>query len=117
MIRAVRYVLSTLALALGCLHMAVAIVGGGPSADGELWFVGTGAGIIAAGLLNLIALRTAPRDHFATGLTLVADLGFAGLFAWAYTRLDQPQVLVGIVLFLALAALALFDAQRRPVGS
>lgn len=96
--------------------MAVAFAGGGSSADGGLWFVGAGGGIIAAGLLNLVALRTRPGDRFATSLVVAADIGFAGMFAWALVTLNQPQVIVGLLMFLAMAVLAALGSRRRDRG-
>lgn len=96
------WVLAVLAVALGCLHLAVAFATQHGS-SGSLWFTGAGGGIIAAGLLNVVALRTPVQDQLVRVLVVLANLGFAAMFGWAFTIIGQPQVVVGLLLFLGLA--------------
>ena len=92
-------IVSYLMIALGMIHQAFA-VGGGKFNLNVLWFVGSGFAIIFAGFLNVAFLRMTPKDPLVHALCIITNLTNTILFAVAYfTVLDEPQVIVGILLF------------------
>ncbi|MDQ3320854.1 MAG: hypothetical protein M3525_00130 [Acidobacteriota bacterium] len=96
-----------LIIALGVGHQIFAIVGGKFNLN-ILWFVGSGFAIIFAGFLNVAFARITPRDSLLRALCLLANLTITILFAVAYfTVLDEPQVIIGILLFAAAAIFSL----------
>jgi len=96
-------IVAYLMVALGMIHQMFAISGGKFNLN-VLWFVGSGFAVIFAGFLNIAFLRMTPKDSLVRALCVTANLTNTILFAVAYfTVLDEPQVIVGILLF-ALAA-------------
>jgi hypothetical protein len=64
-----------------------------------LWFVGAGMAIIFAGLLNLIAIDRG-GSKFTKSVAVFTN-AFNGIgFCFALPILNQPQVYVGIIIFL-----------------
>lgn len=59
-----------------------------------------GVAIILAGFLNLILLRDVGKDKIVWMLCLLTNLFFAVLFAVALSLLNQPQVFLGVALFI-----------------
>ena len=113
-VRRARWGLAAAALVLGCGHLAIAAFA---SAQGRwgmdtLWFTSGGLAIVTPALLNMVALRARAHDWLARLITLLVSAATAGFFGLALTLLPQPQVLVGLVLFAALAAGALLPEAR-----
>lgn len=64
-----------------------------------LWFVGAGMAIIFAGLLNLVAIDRG-GSKFTKSIAVIVN-AFNGIgFCFALPILNQPQVYVGIIIFL-----------------
>lgn len=92
-------IVAYLIIALGLIHQTFAVRGGKFNLN-VLWFVGTGFAIIFAGFLNVAFLRITPKDALVHTLCVVTNLTISVLFAVAYfTVLDEPQVIVGTLLF------------------
>jgi hypothetical protein len=64
-----------------------------------LWFVGAGMAIIFSGLLNLVAID---RDgsKFTKTVAVIINAFNCILFCFALPILNEPQVYVGITIFL-----------------
>ena len=98
--------LASLAFALGLAHMGFLLAGPPGWSLDRLWFAGSGLAVLVAALLNLVGRNMSGRS--ASGVAVAAtDLILAGFFAAAWPLLKGPQVIVGAVLFAALAVLAI----------
>ncbi|MDP2011303.1 MAG: hypothetical protein Q8K11_14110 [Phenylobacterium sp.] len=77
-----------------------------------LWFAGTGLGLFAIGLLNLLALRE--RTGLGRGLALATNVMTTIFMTLLYWLHPAGQVLFGLVLFaiLTLCALAAVAGAR-----
>ena len=64
-----------------------------------LWFIGAGMAIIFAGLLNLVAIDRGGSRFTKTIAVITNVINCAG-FCFALPILNQPQVYVGIIIFL-----------------
>lgn len=100
-----------LIVALGLIHIGFTPFNYRGLTVGALWFIGSGIALILAGFLNLILLRDAGRDRFVRLLGQIANLSFAALFMLALWLLPEPQVFVGLALFV-FATVAAFLAGR-----
>lgn len=103
-----------LIVALGLIHIGFTPFNYRGLSVAALWFIGSGLALALAGFLNLILLRDAGRDRFARLLGQIANLSLAALFALALWLLPEPQVFVGLALFVfaAVAAFLLRNANR-----
>lgn len=64
-----------------------------------LWFVGSGMAIIFAGLLNLVAIDRG-GSKFTKAIAVFTNAFNGALFCFALPVLNEPQVYVGITIFL-----------------
>ncbi len=64
-----------------------------------LWFVGAGMSIIFAGLLNLVAIDRG-GSKFTKGIAILVNALNCVMFCFALPILNEPQVYVGIIIFL-----------------
>jgi hypothetical protein len=64
-----------------------------------LWFIGSGMAIIFSGLLNLVAVDK-EITRFTKAVATITNACVCLLFALALVILNQPQVYIGIALFL-----------------
>ena len=64
-----------------------------------LWFVGAGMAIIFAGLLNLVAIDRG-GSKFTKAVAIVVNAFNCTMFGFALSILNEPQVYVGITIFL-----------------
>ncbi len=88
---------SCLIILLGAVHLSFALQG--QMDEQLLWFIGTGAAIIFAGLLNLVAVGNG-SSRFAYTVAVGVNLTMVGLFSISLSILNQPQVYVAIAIFL-----------------
>ncbi|HEV2800095.1 MAG TPA: hypothetical protein VGW12_06350 [Pyrinomonadaceae bacterium] len=112
MLRTVHVVCAYLIIALGVAHLLFTFHDYDEFVLDALWFASAGFAIIFAGFLNLIATRTAGRDKCVRLLCFVSNVVVAALFVAASWLMQQPQVFVGILLFVV-AALATLAAPPR----
>jgi hypothetical protein len=92
-------IVACLIIALGIVHQIFAACNDEFDLN-VLWFLGSGFAIIFAGFLNVAFLRIEPKDALVRALCIATNSMVAALFAVAYfTVLDEPQVIVGILLF------------------
>ena len=100
-----RWILACAGVALGALHLSLAILlFPGFSLD-ALWFAGSGLAILLGGMLNIFG-RLAIYYRAGRIVLIGANVLVAGFFAMAWIVLPQPQVLVGFMLFAALGVLS-----------
>lgn len=102
MTRKTMWVLASLGLLLGVLHLTLTLPMYGRLSLEALWFAGSGLAVLCCALMNIIALRTsAPLTRWAV---VTMNLLIAGFFAAAWPLLPGPQVAVGFMVFVILAA-------------
>ena len=77
-----------------------------------LWFVGEGMAIIFAGLLNLVALDRG-GSKFTKAIAVVVNAFNCTMFCFALPILNEPQVYVGITIFLITTLAFIFDLVRN----
>lgn len=97
-------VIAVVIILLGVLHMYFAF----PiqlNTD-TLWFVGTGMGIIFAGLLNLVAIHGG-GSIFTYTVAIITNFIACALFGFALVVLREPQVYFGVAIFLLSAVVFL----------
>ena len=64
-----------------------------------LWFVGAGTAIIFAGLLNLVAIDRG-GSKYTKVIAIICNALNCAMFCYALPILNEPQVYVGITIFL-----------------
>ncbi|MGV3579173.1 hypothetical protein [Brevundimonas sp.] len=102
MIRKAMWVLASLGLLLGALHLALTVPMYGRLSLEALWFAGSGLAVICCALMNVTALRNSPPQTRWAVVTM--NLLIAGFFAAAWPLLPGLQVAVGFIIFITLAA-------------
>lgn len=103
-------IISFLIILLGIFHISFALP---LQMDTDsLWFVGTGMGIIFSGLLNLVAIDRG-GSKFSKSVAMLVNTFNSGMFFYALFILDEPQVYVGIGIFLIAAIALLIDLFKR----
>lgn len=107
MLRTAHKIITGLMIALGLLHVSVTFVDYDTFSLRALWFAGAGVAIILAGFLNVVLLRDAGKDRVVRLLSVLANIIFAAMFAAALTLMQQPQVFVGLALFIIAAVTSL----------
>ena len=99
--RLLEWLLAIVAGLLGALHVALTAVLYRHASLEALWFAGTGLGIAAVAVVNIVALRAGDRSSplllFATNTVM------AVFFASVWPLMKGPQVTLGFVLFAGLA--------------
>lgn len=96
-------IISGLIIGLGVLHCVFTALNYDRFTLNAMWFLGSGIAIVLAGFLNAAAIRVGGSDLVVRFLCLAANLIFVVLFAVALWLLSQPQVVVGVGLFLVAA--------------
>jgi len=102
MIRKALWLLASLGLLLGVLHLTFTLPIYGDLSLEALWFAGSGLAVVCCALMNGVALRSgSPSSRWAV---VIANLLIAGFFAAAWPLLPSPQVAAGFMIFIVLAA-------------
>lgn len=96
-----------LMIALGLLHVSVTFVDYDTFYLRELWFAGAGVTITLAGFLYVVLLRDAGKARVVRLLCMLANVIFAAIFAVTITLMQNPQVFVGLTLFIIAAVTSL----------
>ena len=100
---------------LGAAHLALTPLAYPNWTIDALWFVGSGLAIVVAAAANFDGFEKAElRSRLFVALINIAMSGF---FAAAWLVLPEPQVIIGGVLFLGLAACSLLTRKVEPVAS
>lgn len=107
MLKTAHKIITGLMIALGLLHVSVTFVDYDTFSLRALWFAGAGVAIILAGFLNVVLLRDAGKDKVVRSLCVLANMTFAVMFAAALFLMQQPQVFVGLTLFIIAAVTSL----------
>lgn len=111
MTRRLPWALSITAVLLGLGHLSIGAASFQQLSFDALWFTGSGIAIVLGGALNLLALL-AEQGRAARMLVGAANLVMAGFFGLALAILPAPQVIVGLLLFAALAVIACLSGRR-----
>lgn len=102
MTRKTIWLLASLGLLLGVLHLTFTLPIYGRLTLEALWFAGSGLAVVCCALMNVVAMRnSAPSSRWAV---VIANLLIAGFFAAAWPLLPSPQVAAGFLVFAILAA-------------
>lgn len=108
LLKRIHQISSYLLVALGVVHLLYTTQVYERLNLDAFWFIGSGVGIILAGLMNLMFLRMAGRDRVVWALCLLGNLISIGLSLLAIWLIREPQVFLGTLLFiLATVATAL----------
>lgn len=94
--------LAGVALTLGLLHLGLAALAWRRWDASALWFAGSGLAIVLAALLNVAMMRSGAVDRTQKAVWLLANLAAAAFFGLAWTVLQEPQVIVGGLVFALL---------------
>jgi hypothetical protein len=94
-------------IALGSLHILFTFHDYDEFSLRALWFASAGVAIILAGFLNIILLRDVGKDKVVWLFCIITNVIFAVMFSVTLVLMWQPQVFVGIALFVAATALTL----------
>jgi hypothetical protein len=78
-----------------------------------LWFVGAGMAIIFTGLLNFVALDR-KGSKFTKTIAVITNAFNCGMFCFALAILNEPQVYVGITIFLITTICFFIELTRKP---
>ena len=87
---------------LGALHITLTPLLYPEWTIDALWFLGSGLAIVVAAAANLLVFEGAARRSRI--LAAVINLAMGCFFAAAWMVIPEPQVIIGGVLFLTLAA-------------
>ncbi len=77
-----------------------------------LWFVGAGMSIIFAGLLNLVAIDRG-GSKFTKLVAVITNALNCIMFCFALPILNEPQVYVGITIFLITTVAFIFEVIKH----
>ncbi len=77
-----------------------------------LWFTGAGMAIIFAGFLNLVAIDRG-GSKFTKGIAVLTNAANCVMFCFALPILNEPQVYVGITIFLISTIAFLIELTRH----
>ena len=114
-IQALKRPLAIAAGLLGALHIALTPLAYSDWTIDALWFVGSGLAIVVAAAANLLVFEWAGRR--SQMFVAVINLAMGCFFAAAWMVLPEPQVVIGGVLFLGLAACLLSAPRVEAVAS
>jgi hypothetical protein len=110
--RLVHKITTGLIIALGAVHCVFTARNYDGFTLDAMWFLGSGIAIILAGFLNVAEVRVGGKDQIVRSLCLTANLIFIVLFAAALLSLSQPQVIVGVFLFVVATIAVLANIKR-----
>ncbi len=77
-----------------------------------LWFVGAGTSIIFSGLLNLVAIDKG-GSKFTKRIAVITNAINCTMFCFALPILKEPQVYVGITIFLITTVAFIIELTRH----
>lgn len=100
MLRTIHKIITGLIIALGLLHILFTFHDYDEFSLRALWFASAGIAMILAGFLNIVLLRDVGKDNVVRFLSILTNLIFAVMFAAALYLMQQPQVFVGVALFI-----------------
>ena len=112
MMRYLEWLFATLGGLLGALHVALTAVLYRHASLDALWFGGTGLGIAAVAVVNMVGLRAGDRS--SPKIILAANTAMAAYFGYVWTFMNAPQVALGFVLFAGLAVCSAVRALKVP---
>jgi hypothetical protein len=107
MLRTAHKALAGLMVALGSVHILFTFHDYDEFSLRALWFASAGVAIILAGFLNIVLMRDVGKDKVVWSLALLTNVIFAVMFSLTLILMRQPQVFVGIALFVAATILTL----------
>ena len=103
-------IVSYLIILLGIVHISFAF----PLLlkPATLWFIGAGMAIIFAGLLNLVAIDRG-GSKFTKVIAIISNALNCAMFCFALPILNEPQIYLGITLFLVTTVAFLIDLLKN----
>lgn len=107
--------LAIIGVLLGAVHLALTPLAYVDWTIDALWFVGTGLAIVLAAAANLIGFQSSGVGSRLIVAAINFAMGF--FFAAAWLVLPGPQVVIGGVLFFALAICSLANRRIKAVTS
>ena len=102
MTRRAIWLLASLGLLLGALHLALTLPMYGRLSLEALWFAGSGLAVVCCALMNIAALQN--NKPSSRWVVVTMNLLISAFFAAAWPLLPGPQVAVGFIIFIILAA-------------
>jgi hypothetical protein len=88
---------------MGLVHIGLVFPVDGTDIN-QLWFIGSGLALILSGLLNIVTVVNCGK-RWLSYTTIASNLLMLALFIFARQVLKEPQVYVGIYLYLAIILL------------
>lgn len=116
MAKTIHQAVALLITLLGVVHIVFTLHDYDDFTLDALWFAGSGLGIVFAGFLNLALAKGAGKDRLLLTLVLITNLICAVLFGAALFLMRQPQVFLGVLLFVFATATTLM-LWRKPGGT
>jgi hypothetical protein len=107
MVKTIHQSVALLITLLGVAHIAFTLHDYDDFSLDALWFAGSGLAIVFAGFLNLVLAKDAGKDRLLLTLGLITNLVCAVLFGAALSLMRQPQVFLGVLLFVFATATTL----------
>jgi len=107
--------LAIIGVLLGAVHLALTPLAYADWTIDALWFVGTGLAIVLAAAANLIGFQSSGVGSRLIVAAINFAMGFFFVAAWLV--LPGPQVIIGGVLFFALAICSLANRRTKAVTS
>ena len=104
-----------LSVALGAVHVLYTSALYDRLTLGAFWFAGSGFAIMFAGFVNLMLNRGLPGDAVSRWLCHAANAVCVALFGVGVYLIGEPQVYLGLLLFVCQAVTAVLLA--RPAGA
>ena len=89
-------ILSYIIILLGIIHILFVFPIAEFNTD-ALWLIGTGAAIIFAGFINIIAIKKS--GNLVRNICILTNASMTFLFLISLFALKEPQVFVGVILF------------------
>lgn len=100
MLRTIHKIITGLIIALGFLHILFTFHDYDEFSLRALWFASAGVALILAGFLNIVLLRDVGKDSVVWLLCILTNIIFAVMFTAVLYLMQQPQVFVGVALFI-----------------
>jgi hypothetical protein len=113
MLRTIHKILTGLMIALGLVHIFFTLHDYNEFSLQALWFASAGVAIVLAGFLNIVLLRDVGKDKVVRLLAVVTNIIFPVMFSVASYLMQQPQVFIGIGLFVAATIIAILFPQTQ----
>jgi uncharacterized glyoxalase superfamily protein PhnB len=103
MIYQIRSIIAGIIILMGIVHIGIAFPANGSDVN-QLWFISAGFALVLSGLLNIVTVANC-EQRWLGYTTLISNVIMFILFLFARRFLREPQVYIGIYLYLAIILL------------